>query len=183
MRVPWTARRSNQSILKEINADCSLEGLMVTVKPGGPAPSVGKAVLPRWTGAAPVSGSHICAGLLLASVLSRWLLCRWISAFCRGCCRSVCTWRSACVVLRWLGIYLHVLEPLVGCWRFSRVTFLLCELVETQDFWDLCVMLSLEMAAQATLMLGQPGFMFCDCTFVISIMSCSVKIFGSFPQE
>ena len=29
LRVPWTARRSNQSILKEINAKCSLEGLML----------------------------------------------------------------------------------------------------------------------------------------------------------
>ena len=29
MRVSWTARRSNQSILKEINPDCSLEGLML----------------------------------------------------------------------------------------------------------------------------------------------------------
>ena len=29
MRVPWTARRSNQSILKEISPGCSLEGLMV----------------------------------------------------------------------------------------------------------------------------------------------------------
>ena len=29
MRVPWTARRSNQSILKEINPVCSLEGLML----------------------------------------------------------------------------------------------------------------------------------------------------------
>ena len=28
MRVPWTARRSNQSILKEISLGCSLEGLM-----------------------------------------------------------------------------------------------------------------------------------------------------------
>ena len=28
LRVPWTARRSNQSILKEINPECSLEGLM-----------------------------------------------------------------------------------------------------------------------------------------------------------
>ena len=28
LRIPWTARRSNQSILKEINPDCSLEGLM-----------------------------------------------------------------------------------------------------------------------------------------------------------
>ena len=28
MRVPWTARRSNQSILKEISPECSLEGLM-----------------------------------------------------------------------------------------------------------------------------------------------------------
>ena len=28
MRVPWTARRSNQSILKEISSGCSLEGLM-----------------------------------------------------------------------------------------------------------------------------------------------------------
>ena len=32
MRVPWTARRSNQSILKEISHGCSLEGLMLKVK-------------------------------------------------------------------------------------------------------------------------------------------------------
>ena len=32
MRVPWTARRSNQSILKEISAGCSLEGLMLKQK-------------------------------------------------------------------------------------------------------------------------------------------------------
>ena len=32
MRVPWTARRSNQSILKETNPDYSLEGLMLKVK-------------------------------------------------------------------------------------------------------------------------------------------------------
>ena len=32
MRVPWTARRSNQSILKEINPGCSLEGLMFKLK-------------------------------------------------------------------------------------------------------------------------------------------------------
>ena len=32
MRVPWTARISNQSILKEISAGCSLEGLMVKLK-------------------------------------------------------------------------------------------------------------------------------------------------------
>ena len=32
LRVPWTARRSNQSILKEINPECSLEGLMLTLK-------------------------------------------------------------------------------------------------------------------------------------------------------
>ena len=32
MRVPWTARRSNQSILKEITPGCSLEGLMLKVK-------------------------------------------------------------------------------------------------------------------------------------------------------
>ena len=31
-RVPWTARRSNQSILKEINIGCSLEGLMLKLK-------------------------------------------------------------------------------------------------------------------------------------------------------
>ena len=31
-RVPWTARRSNQSILKEINLEYSLEGLMVKLK-------------------------------------------------------------------------------------------------------------------------------------------------------
>ena len=31
-RFPWTARRSNQSILKEINPGCSLEGLMLKLK-------------------------------------------------------------------------------------------------------------------------------------------------------
>ena len=31
-RVPWTARRSNQSILKEINPECSLEALMLKLK-------------------------------------------------------------------------------------------------------------------------------------------------------
>ena len=32
MRVPWTARRSNQSILKQISSECSLEGLMLKLK-------------------------------------------------------------------------------------------------------------------------------------------------------
>ena len=32
MRVPWTARRSNQSIIKEISRECSLEGLMLKLK-------------------------------------------------------------------------------------------------------------------------------------------------------
>ena len=33
MRVPWTARRSNQSIMKEINPGISLEGMMLKLKP------------------------------------------------------------------------------------------------------------------------------------------------------
>ena len=33
MRVPWSARRSNQSILKEISPEYSLEGLMLKLKP------------------------------------------------------------------------------------------------------------------------------------------------------
>ena len=33
LRVPWTARRSNQSILKEINPEYTLEGLMLKLKP------------------------------------------------------------------------------------------------------------------------------------------------------
>ena len=33
LRVPWTARRSNQSILKDISPGCSLEGLLLKVKP------------------------------------------------------------------------------------------------------------------------------------------------------
>ena len=33
LRVPWTARRSNQSVLKEISPGCSLEGLMLKLKP------------------------------------------------------------------------------------------------------------------------------------------------------
>ena len=32
LRVPWTARRSNQSILKDISSECSLEGLMMKLK-------------------------------------------------------------------------------------------------------------------------------------------------------
>ena len=32
LRVPWTARRSNQSILKEISPGCSLEGMMLNLK-------------------------------------------------------------------------------------------------------------------------------------------------------
>ena len=32
LRVPWTARRSNQSVLKEISPECSLEGLMLRMK-------------------------------------------------------------------------------------------------------------------------------------------------------
>ena len=32
MRIPWTARRANQSILKEISPGCSLEGLMLKLK-------------------------------------------------------------------------------------------------------------------------------------------------------
>ena len=32
MRVPWTAKRSNQSILKEISSGCSMEGLMLKLK-------------------------------------------------------------------------------------------------------------------------------------------------------
>ena len=32
LRVPWTARRSNQSILKELSPECSLEGLMLKLK-------------------------------------------------------------------------------------------------------------------------------------------------------
>ena len=32
MRVPWTASRSNQSIIKEISPECSLEGLMLRLK-------------------------------------------------------------------------------------------------------------------------------------------------------
>ena len=32
MRVPWTARRSNQSILKETSPECSLEGMMLKLK-------------------------------------------------------------------------------------------------------------------------------------------------------
>ena len=32
MKVPWTARRSNQSILKEISPGCSLEGMMLRLK-------------------------------------------------------------------------------------------------------------------------------------------------------
>ena len=35
LRVPWTARRSNQSILKEINPEYALEGLILKLKPMG----------------------------------------------------------------------------------------------------------------------------------------------------
>ena len=43
MRVPWTARRSNQSILKEISPECSLEGLMLKLKLQGFGHLIGRA--------------------------------------------------------------------------------------------------------------------------------------------
>ena len=51
LRVPWTARRSNQSILKEISPGCSLEGLMLKMKHQnfghlmGKASSLGKTLM------------------------------------------------------------------------------------------------------------------------------------------
>ena len=55
-RVPWTARRSNQSILKEISPGCSLEGLMLKRKlqysghPMGRADSLEKTLMPGGIG-------------------------------------------------------------------------------------------------------------------------------------
>ena len=40
LRIPWTAKRSNQSILKEISPECSLEGLMFKLKPNTWPPDV-----------------------------------------------------------------------------------------------------------------------------------------------
>ena len=48
--VPWTARRSNQSILKEISPGCSLEGLMLKLKPHERADSFGKILLGKIEG-------------------------------------------------------------------------------------------------------------------------------------
>ena len=51
LRVPWTARRSNQSILKDINSEYSLEGLMLKLKlkyfghPIGKANLLGKTMM------------------------------------------------------------------------------------------------------------------------------------------
>ena len=45
LRVPWTARRSNQSILKEISPGCSLEGLMLKLNPQYFGPHGGKSWL------------------------------------------------------------------------------------------------------------------------------------------
>ena len=53
LRVPWTARRSNQSILKEISPGCSLEGLMLKLKlqyfghPMRRTDSLEKSLMPR----------------------------------------------------------------------------------------------------------------------------------------
>ena len=43
LRVPWTARKSNQSILKDINSECSMEGLTVKLKLQYPAHLMGRA--------------------------------------------------------------------------------------------------------------------------------------------
>ena len=45
MRVPWIARRSNQSILKEISPGCSLEGLMLKLKLTGRVDSLEKTLM------------------------------------------------------------------------------------------------------------------------------------------
>ena len=62
LRVPWTARRSNQSILKEISPGCSLEGLMLKLKLQYFAPlmrrvdSLEKTLMLRWRGREVVEG-------------------------------------------------------------------------------------------------------------------------------
>ena len=45
LRVPWTARKSNQSILKEISLECSLEGLMLKLKLQYFAHMMGRAIV------------------------------------------------------------------------------------------------------------------------------------------
>ena len=50
MRVSWTAKRSNQSILKEINSEYSLEGLMLKLKPMQGADSLEKMMLGKVEG-------------------------------------------------------------------------------------------------------------------------------------
>ena len=49
MRVPWTARRSDQSIIKEISAEYSLEGLMLKLKLRFFGRLMGRANLPEKT--------------------------------------------------------------------------------------------------------------------------------------
>ena len=50
LKVPWTAKRSNQSMLKEINPECSLEGQMLKLKFLGRADSLEKNLIGKIEG-------------------------------------------------------------------------------------------------------------------------------------
>ena len=65
LRVPWTARRSNQSILKEMSSGCSLEGLMLKLKlqnfghPMGSIDSLEKSVMLGRIGGRRMTDDHM----------------------------------------------------------------------------------------------------------------------------
>ena len=70
MRVPWTARQSNQSILMEINPEYSLKGLMLKLKPQNfsylmaSADSLEKSLILEETEARGVGGNRGCDGII-----------------------------------------------------------------------------------------------------------------------
>ena len=69
MRVPWTARRSNQSVLKAVNPECSLEGLRLKLQYFG-----------RLMGRADLLEKILMLGKIEGKMRRRWQKMRWLDS-------------------------------------------------------------------------------------------------------
>ena len=97
LRVPWTARRSNQSILKEIISGCSLEGLMLKLQYVGHlmwrADSLEKTLMLGGTGAGGEGNDRGWDGWMASPTQCTWawVTCRsWWRTGGLKCCNSCC---------------------------------------------------------------------------------------------
>ena len=134
LRVPWTARRSNQSILKEISPGCSLEGLMLKLKVQyfghlmQRVDSLGKTLMLGVIEGRRRSGWQRMRWLICitdsmdVSLSELWELVMDREAWCAAihAVRKSRTWRSNWTELNWRKIFPFVSQVL---WSFNSYLF------------------------------------------------------------